>query len=184
MEINSKFVDIVPGRLWAVKDLLSPDQAQDIVATDWMSLPWTNSPQQQGWLRREIQWNCPESQRLSQYFNSQLGVVNQVLGTDFTQAGGTFWIDLPGFICDMHTDGHLANSLQMYWIAPGPEYGTGFYNFKDNDSLLYQFLSVCNTGYMMLNHRNDDGSQPLQWHGMFNTVPPGHIRVSSYWQFS
>jgi hypothetical protein len=180
----TQFTNIVPGRLWAVKDLLSADQVNEILATDWRSLPWSNSPQQQGWLRREIAWDCPETQRLSQYFNSQLDIINQGIGTNFTQAGGQFWIDLPGFTCNMHTDGHLANSLQMYWIAPGPEYGTGFYHYKNKATILHQFLSQPNTGYLMLNHLNDDGSQPLQWHGMFNPVPPGAIRVTSYWQFS
>ena len=170
-------------RIWQVNDLLPPEQVQEILATDWMSLPWANSPQQQEWLRREVRWDCPEAQRLSQYFNSQLDAINQAVGTNFTQPSGQFWIDLPGFTCAMHTDGHLANSLQMYWIVPGPDYGTGFYHYKNKDSLLYQFASVCNTGYMMLNHLNEDGSQPLQWHGMFNPVPEGSIRVSTYWQF-
>jgi hypothetical protein len=179
-----EFTNIAPGRLWQVKNLLTPDLVEQILETDWMSLPWSNSPQQKGWLRREISWDCPEAQRLSQYFDSQFDNINQVMGTDFTQNNVQFWIDLPGFTCGMHTDGDLPNSLQMYWIVPGPEYGTGFYHYKNKNSLLYQFESVCNTGYMILNHLNENGSQPLQWHGMFNAVPEGTIRVSSYQQFT
>lgn len=180
----AKFDCIVSGRLWQVTDLLPADQAEDIISTDWMNLPWTIAPQQQGWLRREIKWNHPSSQRFARYIDSQLDAINQAVGTNFVRSAGQFWVDRPGFAVDMHTDGHLANSLQMYWIAPDETYGTGFYNYKNKDSLLHQFLSRPNTGYLMLNHRNDDGSQPLQWHGMFNPVPEGHIRVSSYWQFS
>jgi hypothetical protein len=180
----TKFINIVPGRLWQVKNLLTPDLVKQILKTDWMSLPWNNSPQQRGWLRREISWDCTEIQKISQSIDSQLDDINQALGTDFTQPNVTFWIDLPGFTCGMHTDGHLPNSLQMYWIVPGPEYGTGFYHYKNKNSLCYQFESVCNTGYMMLNHLNEDGSQPLQWHGMFNAVPEGTIRVSSYQRFT
>jgi hypothetical protein len=180
----SQFNNIVPGRLWEVTDLLSQEQLLHIVNTDWMSLPWTKSPQQSAWLRRQITWDCKEIQPLCQYLDNKLDEINHAIGTDFTQSGGQFWVDEPGFAVDMHTDGHLANSLQMYWIVPGPEYGTGFYNYKTRDSLFYQFLSQPNTGYLMLNHANDNGSQPLQWHGMFNPVPEGTIRVSSYWQFS
>jgi hypothetical protein len=179
----ARFNNIVPGRLWEVTDLLSQEQLFHIVNTDWMSLPWTKSPQQSAWLRREITWDCKDIQPLCRYLNNKLDEINHAIGTDFTQSGGQFWVDEPGFAVDMHTDGHLANSLQMYWIVPGPEYGTGFYNYKTRDSLFYQFLSQPNTGYLMLNHVNDDGSQPLQWHGMFNPVPEGTIRVSSYWQF-
>lgn len=179
----AEFNCIVPGRLWAVNNLLTDDQVADLLTTDWMSLPWEKSPQQRHWQRRAILWNDSTAQRLSAYISSQLDTINQAIGTEFTQAAGQFWVDQPGFTVPMHTDGHLANSLQMYWIAPTEEYGTGFYHYKNQDSLLYQFESHCNTGYLMLNHPNADGSQPLQWHGMFNPVPEGHIRVSSYWQF-
>jgi hypothetical protein len=73
--------------------------------------------------------------------------------------------------------------MQLYWTVPGPDWGTGFYRYKDPDSLLYQFESRPNSGYIMLNHLNPDGSQPLLWHAMLNPVPAGHIRVTSYWQF-
>lgn len=180
----TRFTCIVPNRLWQVNNLLAAEQVDDILTTDWMSLNWSTAENQEKWLRRQIQWNDPTAQRISCYINNQLDTINQAIGTNFTQAAGQFWVDQPGFTVSMHTDGHLANSLQMYWIAPGPEYGTGFYRYKNKESLLYQFESVCNTGYIMLNHLNEDGSQPLQWHGMFNPVPEGHIRVSSYWQFN
>jgi hypothetical protein len=73
--------------------------------------------------------------------------------------------------------------MQVYWTVPSPDYGTGFYRYKTLDSVLYQFQSRPNSGYIMLNHLESDGSQPLQWHGMFNPVPEGTIRVSSYWSF-
>jgi len=179
----AQFTAIVPGRLWQVTDLLPAEQADQIQAADWLNLTWVRGAKQENWLRRQIQWNDPVAQQLSNYISQQLPAINQATGSEFTQASGIFWVDQPGFQVDMHTDGHLANSLQMYWIVPGPEYGTGFYHYKDPKSLLYQFASVPNTGYIMLNHLNEDGSQPLQWHGMFNPVPAGSIRVSSYWQF-
>jgi len=177
------FTTIVPGRLYQVRDLFTAEQVIDIQTVDWMNLPWMNSPQQQTWLRREIVWDSAEKQRVSRYFDPVLTTINQALGTDFQQSGGQFWIDLPGFTCDLHTDGHLPNAMQIYWLVPGPEYGTGFYQYKNVDSLLYQFESLPNSGYIMLNHLDDSGAQPLQWHAMLNPVPAGSIRVSSYWYF-
>lgn len=180
----AQFTTIVPGRIWQVTNLLPSEQVKEILATDWPSLEWVKGQKQEHWIRRQVAWNDPTAQQLGSYITKQLPAINQGIGTEFKTAAGFFWIDEPGFTVPMHTDGHLANSLQMYWIAPDETYGTGFYNYKNPDSLLYQFLSRPNTGYLMLNHPNTDGSQLLQWHGMFQPVPTGHIRVSSYWQFS
>jgi hypothetical protein len=179
------FAQIDPaGRLWQIQDLLPTQQVDEIVKVDWPALETIKIPQQHFWLRQQVAWDEPAIQKISRYISDQLPVINQSLGTNFTHCGGHFWIDMPGFDCPMHTDGHLSNSMQLYWIVPGPEYGTGFYNFKNVDTLLYQFESRPNSGYLMLNHPNDDGSQPLLWHAMLNPVPEGTIRVSSYWQFN
>jgi hypothetical protein len=164
--------------------LLPAIQADEIVATDWNAVAAGPSDGQESWSRRQIAWNNPVALRYSEYINACLPEINRALGTEFKRSGGHFWIDLPGFTCALHTDGHLANSMQLYWTVPGNDWGTGFYRHKRRDSLFYQFASVPNTGYLMLNHRDPDGSQPLQWHAMLNPVPVGHIRVSSYWQFN
>lgn len=171
------------GRLWQVDNLLSAEQTQHILNIDWASVSIVTNPGQHFALRHQVAWNEPQIQEAIQWINQCLPVINSAVGTDFIECGGQFWIDLPGFDCAMHTDGELANSMQIYWTVPGPEYGTGFYYHKRSDSLLYQFASRPNTGYIMLNHKDAQGAQPLQWHGMFNPVPEGYIRVSSYWQF-
>jgi hypothetical protein len=176
----SKFTTVTPGRLWQITDLLPDNELTDILSTDWLSLR-THAAELQN--RCQVAWDDPNALRIGQYITNQLPQINQTLGTTFTKSGGHFWIDYPGFTVDMHTDGHLAASMQLYWTMPGPEYGTGFYYYKRQDTLLYQFASIPNSGYIMLNHLNEDGSQPLQWHGMFCPVPLGSIRVSSYWQF-
>jgi hypothetical protein len=177
------FVNIVPGRLWQVTDLLPIKQAEEIVSTDWTALATSSSGGQETWLRQQVAWTDPTAQRYTGYINTSLPEINQALGTEFSNMGGHFWIDQPGFRVSTHTDGHLPNAMQLYWTVPGPDWGTGFYHFKNN-SLLYQFASEPNSGYIMLNHLAADGSQPLQWHAMLNPVPAGHIRVSSYWYFS
>jgi len=172
------------GRLWQVNNLLSEEQVQHITQINWQSARTDRAQGQHFWLRKQVVWDDPVVQLPARWHDDKLAQINSAAGTDFVHAGGVFWIDYPGFDCAMHTDGHLPNSLQMYWIVPGPDYGTGFYRYRSRDSLLYQFSSVVNTGYLMLNHLNPDGSQPLLWHAMFNPVPEGFIRVSSYWQFT
>jgi hypothetical protein len=177
------FVNIVPERLWLVRDLLPLDQAEEIVQTPWQILNTGSAGGQESWARQQVLWSDTCAQRYSGYINSCLPEINQALGTKFGRAGGHFWIDLPGFTVDMHTDGHVPNAMQLYWTVPGEEFGTGFYRHRDPTSLLYQFASTPNSGYIMLNYLEVDGSQPLQWHGMFNPVPEGTVRVSSYWRF-
>ena len=171
------------GRIWQVEDLLPPEQLQELLTCDWQNLSWSPSGGQESWPRRQINWDDAQAQRLGQYITAQLPQINQALGTDFVQCGGHFWVDQPGFVVDLHTDAHVPNAMQLYWTVPGPEYGTGFYRYKNKESLIYQFNSQPNSGYIMLNHLQPDGSQPLHWHAMFNPVPPGHIRVTSYWAF-
>jgi len=171
------------SRLWQVEDLLPKDQADEIAITNWMTLAASPSLGQETWSRRQVSWEDPTAQRYSSYINQLLPEINLALGTEFTSMDGHFWIDLPGFQVQMHTDGHLPNAMQIYWTAPGAESGTGFYRYKNPNSLLYQFRSEPNTGYIMLNHPAADGSQPLLWHAMLNPVPENTIRVSSYWRF-
>jgi hypothetical protein len=172
------------GRLWQVSDLLPKAQAEEILSTDWSCLATGPSGGQETWRRRQVAWDDAHALQYGGYINRCLPAINQALGTEFTRTSGHFWIDLPGFAVAMHTDGHVTTAMQLYWTVPGPEWGTGFYYFKNPNTLLYRFASVPNSGYIMLNHTDPDGSQPLLWHAMLNPVPEGHIRVSSYWYFS
>jgi len=172
------------GHLWQVKNLVSDTELADIVAIAWDQLPNRLMQSQENLSRKTFDPELGDVRRAGSYITNKLDVVNRLLGTSFQRCSGHFWMDLPGFTIPMHTDGHLTNVMQMYWIAPGPEFGTGFYFYKDTASLQYQFLSRPNTGYIMRNHMSKEDYQPLHWHGMFNPVPPGCIRISSYWYFS
>jgi hypothetical protein len=182
----SKFTQVDDrGRLWQIDDLLPKEQADEITSTDWSTATTVLSSGQESWSRRQINGDNPLIQQYVRYINNCLPEINSALGTEFkSMAAGYFWIDLPGFTVGLHTDGHVPNSMQLYWTVPSDAYGTGFYHYKQPDSLLYQFLSRPNSGYIMLNHPDEDGSQPLIWHAMFNPVPEGSIRVSSYWRFT
>lgn len=169
------------GRLFQVRDLLPLEQVKEIQQIDWLSLSWErNVP---GWPRRKIQQSNPEILLLDQRINDLVPEINHLLNTNFRTADGAWWLDEPGFTVGIHTDGQLPAAMQIYWIIPGAEYGTGFYLYKNCSEVQHQFLSVPNTGYLMLNHPGDHGEQPLLWHGMLNPVPEHTIRLSSYWYF-
>jgi hypothetical protein len=171
------------GRVWQVTDLLPTDQAELIVRTPWPDLPTQPGLKQESWLRKQVVQTDSRAIEYSGYINACLPQINLALGTEFTRSTGHFWIDLPGFRVPVHTDGHLPATMQLYWTVPSDEFGTGFYQYRDLASRYYQFESKPNSGYIMLNHANEDGSQPLLWHAMLNPVPNHHIRVSSYWYF-
>ena len=172
------------GRLWQVRDLLPATELADILAVDWLNVGWQSSPGQEGWRRRLLSYDDPAVVKVNQYIHNTLPAINQAMGTNYSDFGGHFWLDEPGFKVDLHTDGELPNAMQMYWVMPSEDYGTGFYHYKSTQSLQYQFASLPNTGYILLNHHNPDGSQPLLWHAMLNPVPPGTYRLSSYWYFN
>jgi hypothetical protein len=172
------------GRVWQVQDLLPPDQADEILATPWRELPHQPALQQECWRRRQVIAADDHALRYTHYINQCLPQINLALGTAFRHSTGHFWVDLPGFQVPLHTDGHLPTAMQIYWTVPDLTYGTGFYRYRNPDSLYYQFESRPNSGYIMLNHAREDGSQPLLWHAMLNPVPEGAIRVTSYWYFA
>lgn len=172
-------------RLWSVQDLLDPDQVDYITSIDWPNMPWTRGPGQISWPRRLIKIDHEEIKKISGFINSKLPDINQRLETNFVSCGGVWWLDEPGFSVATHTDGELPFVMQIYWISPfdSPNYGTCFYHHKDSKTIRFHFQSQVNSGYLLLNHPEGNGSQPLQWHGMHKTVPPNTWRLSSYWYF-
>lgn len=170
------------NRLFKVSNLLPLELVRDLLSIDWMSLPWGVTRLQEDWPRREIKNNAsPVIELAHNYIRNQCPKIAEQLGVHFESDATTiWWLDLPGFNVALHTDGELPATMQMFWIAPGIEYGTKFYKYRTEDSLLEDFLFTPNTGYLMLNQPEPDGTQLLQWHGMLNTVPEGTFRVTSY----
>jgi hypothetical protein len=166
--------------IWQVIDLLPAAAVADIMSLDWLSMPWTRGYLQESWPRRQIQLDPETTQRFEQYFLEQLPVINQALSINCQHFDLKWWLDEPGFLVHNHTDGELPASLQVNWIGGDPDWGTAFYKDKARQNLLWQTSGQTNTGYIMLNHKNPDGSQPELWHAMLNPVPPGQFRLSSY----
>jgi len=174
-------------RLWAIYDLLGEEKKNYILGLPWNTFAWSRGGGQETWPRRQLDPDVPEVMLASGWICECLSDINQALGTKFSRSWGIWWLDEPGFSCNLHTDGHLPNAMQIFWVSPNnsDQYGTGFYHYKNssNSYIRHQFYSRPNNGYLMLNHAEPDGSQPLQWHAMLNIVPENTWRLSSYWFF-
>jgi hypothetical protein len=175
-------INKIDSRLWEVVGLIDPEQLLDIQSLPWTEFAWQSQDMQEAWQRRRICDN-PDVGRVNNYIQQRLPEINQAMGTDFKSCSGHWWLDTAGFTCSIHTDGHLPNSMQLYWLAPDEHCGTVFYYYKNQSQLRHRFTGQPNTGYIMLNHLDEGQSQPLQWHGMLHPVPPGKIRLSSYFYF-
>jgi len=164
------------NRLFLVEDLLPVDTVNQILNLELDTLLWRCPEYQAGWRRRELSLTP-----VLEDINSQIS--DSVLGTEFEFdfVSTKWWLDEPGFTVDIHTDGHLPSSMQIFWIAESTKYATAFYNSKNSKDVRYQFDFVANTGYMMLNGLDSTGAQPLQWHGMLN--PTTKFRLTSYTTF-
>jgi hypothetical protein len=174
------------NRIFQVTDLLSHALADNILSLDWTKLIWNRPAQQESWSRRNIDPSqCPDLEKVSEFIWQHLEVIEHACNVTFVgrYPGTTWWYDEPGFDVNIHTDGHLPATMQIFWIAPGTQFATQFYKSKNPVDVITKFEFIPNTGYIMLNMPNNDGSQPLQWHGMLNKVPENTFRVSSYTTF-
>ena len=164
--------------LFRVTDVFPQSLVQKVLATDWANLPWR--PQEGHRKRRlvenvSLEWN----QEWHQYCEELWPKIGTALNRAVSQYTGTgWWIDEPGFVCDMHTDGEMPGAMQMTWI--GDDLGTAFYHYKDPAALRHQFAVKPNAGYLMINNADPMGYRKLQWHGMLTPVPANSLRVSSY----
>lgn len=169
------------NNLFQVEHVMPEQLVQKILNMPWLDLPWQKQPGQESWPRRMInndalpwinEWNV-ECSRLLQ-------TIEKVSGTKIGQYQSTaFWLDEPGFTCNMHTDGELPGSMQLNWIG-ARDLGTAFYWHKHPASLRYQTTFVPNTGYIMINSADDTGYRRLMWHAMLNPVPANSFRLTSY----
>jgi hypothetical protein len=163
--------------LFCVQDVFSSHLVEQVLATPWLDMPWERQEGQENWARRRINnsaisWLVQWDQELGQCWTK----IQQQLTIKLAPYSGTaFWLDEPGFICGIHTDGELPGSLHMPWIGTG----TSFYWYKDPDAIRYQMPNTVNTGYIML-HPSNQAYQKLLWHAMLTPVPAGTIRISSY----
>ena len=167
--------------LFAVTDVFPQTLVDKIISTDWLALPWCRQEGQESWPRRRIEnQSLPWNSEWDQICQKLWPVLEQSIGYKMANYQGTaWWVDEPGFTCDMHTDGEMPGAMQMTWIGD-VNLGTSFYHYKNSNALRHQFEVSPNTGYIMINRPTQDGYRKLQWHAMLTPVPANQYRISSY----
>ena len=166
------------NNLFRVTDAVSPELAHLMLTTDWASLPWTKQEGQENWPRRRIdESTIPWIAKWHQEIANSWEYIQQQLNTELASYAGTaFWLDEPGFVCSMHTDGEMPGSLHLNWTGPA----TCFYWYKDPAAVRYQVPAVANSGYAMINRADANGYRKLLWHDMPTPVPAGTFRLTTY----
>lgn len=172
--------------LFRVEGVCPDDLVNAILTTEWSALRWQRQEDQQHWRRRRI-----DSEEIAwihswdQHMRAIWPAIESAVGRSLRPYSGTaWWLDEPGFVCDLHTDGEMPGAMQLTWIGVSASLGTAFYHYRDPASLRYQFPMQSNTGYIILNQADQTGYRHLQWHGMLTPVPDDTYRLNSYsWIF-
>ena len=174
----------ITDRLFLVESIVPQELVNQISEIDWDKLPM-HIPDPEVPRLQLLGYTNPVLRQVDVGLANNFSYIESKLGVSFDSKipGSNWWLDGPGTMFPIHTDGNLVSSMQLYWYGATEDYGTVFYNSKNPDDILYKFKFTTNSGYIMLNQLNEDGSQPLQWHGMLNTVPDGMYRLSSYTYF-
>jgi hypothetical protein len=169
------------NNLFKVSDAVSYELEKKIVSTDWIRLRFEKQPGQETWSRRliinnQIEW----IDQWDQEINNSWPKLQEIMKVElYPYVRTAFWLDEPGFICRIHTDGELSGSLQLNWIGD-KNLATEFYHTKNFYNKRFSQPFIPNTGYAMVNMSGKNGNRYPQWHGMLNPVPTGTIRVTSY----
>lgn len=168
--------------LFRIQEVFDQSLVNKVLATDWINLPWQKQEGQENWLRRRVDnSSLPWINEWHQHLRAVWPEIERQLGVpihDYTDTA--FWIDEPGFVCTMHTDGEMPGSLHMTWIGAESTHGTAFYWYKDPETLRYQVPMQTNAGYIMINKTDEFGYRKLLWHAMLTTVPENTFRLTSY----
>jgi hypothetical protein len=164
--------------LFCVTHAVPDPLVKKILDTDWLNLHWDRQPYQESWSRRRIHnRSLTWIQEWDSHFKTMWPEIEKIAKQKLLPYKETaFWLDEPGFVCDMHTDGEMPGSLQLVWQGSG----TAFYWHNNTATLRYQVPSEPNNGYVVLNTADSQGCQPLIWHAMLDPVPKDSFRITSY----
>lgn len=171
--------------LFTIDQMVSLDLQEKILNTPWIELEYIKQPGQELWPRRRIvDQQLPWLAQWTEEISSQWSALEQALGIKLESYTGTaFWLDEPGFVCPIHSDGEMPGSLHLNWIGSA-ELATAFYHNRNGDGVRFSQEFKSNAGYAMINLPDDQDYRILQWHGMMNPVPAHSFRLTSYiWLF-
>jgi hypothetical protein len=171
------------NRLWAISDIWHQELVNQVMAIDWLDEPAVKSPGDMA-CRAVLnpQHQCIKS--LDEIMLKHLPEINRITHSNFATCYSMWTMCETGYISPIHHDGELPNNMLIFWHAPDRSYGTTFYNSDSSNDIAHQFESVAGTGYLMLNHADDTGNRPVQYHGMIKRIPANCWRLISAWQFS
>jgi hypothetical protein len=172
------------GYLYSVTDCFSTNILEQILNTDWLSLPYNRLSIGSG-RRRHIHNQCLHfAESVNQSISQDRALIQTQCNIVFTPGqyfGVDWWVDEPGFKPQLHCDGDLPTALQIYFLPiDNPTLGTTFFNSQSANDILHRFLSESNTGYLMFNSHTCNGVRKLLWHDMERPVPENNYRVCCY----
>jgi hypothetical protein len=164
------------NNLFKVENVVSDELVEKVLNTNWLELDWNRQEGQEHWPRRRIKdSSIPWIDQWNQEIISRWPVIETAIGKELQYYRGTaWWLDEPGFICNMHTDGAMPGAMQLTWRGPG----TTFYWDKDPSTVRFQTPEKINDGYLMINLPEKDGTRKLLWHAML--TPSSSYRLTSY----
>lgn len=166
------------NNLFKVENAFPQELVDKVMQTPWLDLEWDRQEGQESWPRRRIRENSiPWINEWHTYLIQKWQEISKTIGVKTQYYYGTaFWLDEPGFVCSMHTDGELPSSLHLTWFGSG----TTFYWYNDPDTVRYQVPSQPNAGYIMVNQLDEHGYRRLLWHAMPTPVPENSFRLTTY----
>jgi len=166
--------------LFAVTNVAPTGLVDEILSTPWLDLPWSRQGGQESWLRRRIDTDALSWYGLwNECISSQWHLIENNARRSLQYQGTAWWLDEPGFCCQIHTDGEMPGALHLMWIGDAG-LGTTFYHYRDLAHVRYQFPFLANCGYLMINQADTTGYRKLQWHAMMQPVPQHCFRLTSY----
>jgi hypothetical protein len=171
------------NNLFFIENLFPQNIVDAILKTDWLSLKWCRQEGQESWIfRKKIETeNLPWIQAWDEHLIATLPTIENLIGKKFTGYQGTgWWLDEPGFLCPIHTDGEMPGALHLTWIGANDSLGTTFYHYKNEKFVRHKFQFISNSGYIMINTADKVAYRHLQWHGMLSTIPKNSYRLTSY----
>ena len=157
--------------LFYVQDVFPNELINDLRKIPLDTMPFTKMEWQEDRPRRKLA-QMPGSifAKIHDYINEQKQTLGNVLGKDVSRIETAFWYDLEGFSMIPHVDNPGVKDVLQVYLSDCSNAGTVFYD-DQQERIKFEFKT--NTGYLMINNKN-------QKHGVPNTVGKDAIRLSIY----
>jgi hypothetical protein len=171
--------------LYACSDVFPAAILEQIVATDWATLPYQRLSigfgRRRQILDHAVPGNADVREFVQQQLRTHLQTQCQIQFENQTFCNIQWWLDEPGFKPQIHSDGDLPSAVQIYLLPTADtDLGTTFFRSRTKTDVLHRFSSLVNTGYIMFNSHSVNGVRPVLWHDMEQAVPPTVHRVCCY----